>query len=78
MDLEDRDPNALSQHVQVSWDEVIGEPEGVRSPECAWRFSNQIFNLSKNFCYVLLSVICAPLTACCCGCLFACQAFEVS
>ncbi|XP_063928916.1 caveolin-2-like [Zophobas morio] len=76
MDLEDRDPNKLNQHLQVSWEDVIGEPASIRSPECAWSVSNQCFKLSKNFCYVCLSVVCAPVTAFCLGITFACLSFE--
>ncbi|KAK5639083.1 hypothetical protein RI129_011575 [Pyrocoelia pectoralis] len=75
-DLEDRDPNNLGAHLQVSWSDVIGEPISIRSPECAWRLSNHCFQISKNVCYIFLSVLCAPITACCLGCSFACIAFE--
>ncbi|XP_011501456.1 PREDICTED: caveolin-3-like [Ceratosolen solmsi marchali] len=76
IDLEDRDPNRLNRHIQVFWEEVIGEPEGVRSPECAWRLSRHCFRLSKGCCYVLLTVLIAPLLALCLGLTFACLAFE--
>ncbi|XP_053982514.1 caveolin-3-like [Hylaeus volcanicus] len=75
-DLEDRDPNSLNQHLQVMWDDVIGEPEGIRSPECAWRLSGHCFRLSRGCCYVLLSVLVAPLLALCLGFTFACLAFQ--
>ncbi|KAJ0182827.1 hypothetical protein K1T71_002196 [Dendrolimus kikuchii] len=74
--LEDRDPNNLNQHVQIIWDDVIGEPEGVRSPECAWRLSHICFRHARNWCYTLLAVIIAPPCALCLGCGFACLAFE--
>ncbi|XP_014478854.1 PREDICTED: caveolin-3-like [Dinoponera quadriceps] len=75
-ELEDRDPNSLNQHLQVMWDDVIGEPEGIRSPECAWRLSGHCFRLSRGCCYVLLSVLVAPLLALCLGFTFACLAFQ--
>lgn len=61
----------------MSWDDVIGEPDSIRSPECAWRVSNQCFNITKNFCYTFLSVLFAPIAAFCLGFMFACLAFEV-
>lgn len=61
----------------MSWDDVIGEPDSIRSPECAWRVSNQCFNITKNCCYTFLSVLLAPLAAFCLGFMFACLAFEV-
>ncbi|XP_076670792.1 caveolin-3 [Andrena cerasifolii] len=75
-ELEDRDPNSLNQHLQVMWDDVIGEPEGIRSPECAWRLSGHCFRLSRGCCYVFLSVLVAPLLALCLGFTFACLAFQ--
>lgn len=63
---------------QVMWDDVIGEPEGIRSPECAWRLSGHCFRLSRGCCYVLLSVLVAPLLALCLGFTFACLSFQVS
>ncbi|XP_012230265.1 caveolin-3-like isoform X2 [Linepithema humile] len=75
-ELEDRDPNSLNQHLQVMWDDVIGEPEGIRSPECAWRLSGHCFRLSRGCCYILLSVLVAPLLALCLGFTFACLAFQ--
>ncbi|XP_053611087.1 caveolin-3-like isoform X2 [Plodia interpunctella] len=74
--LEDRDPNNLNQHVQIVWDDIIGEPEGARSPECAWRLSTACFQYARNWCYTLLAVIIAPPCALCLGCGFACLAFE--
>lgn len=63
---------------KVLWDDVVGEPEGIRSPECVWRLSHQCFKHSRNCCYTLLTVLLAPFTAVCLGFGFACLAFEVS
>ena len=43
-DLSQRDPNNLNEHLQVMWDDVFGEPEGVRSTDCAWSFSYKCFH----------------------------------
>ncbi|CAG9580899.1 unnamed protein product [Danaus chrysippus] len=74
--LEDRDPNKLNQHIQIVWDDIIGEPEGARSPECAWRLSHICFRHARNLCYTLLAVVAAPPCAFLLGCGFACLAFE--
>ncbi|XP_045495103.1 caveolin-3-like isoform X2 [Colias croceus] len=74
--LEDRDPNNLNQHIQIIWDDVIGEPEGVRSPERAWRISHFCFRHARNWCYIVLSVLVAPPCALVLGVGFACLAFE--
>ncbi|GBP38094.1 Caveolin-2 [Eumeta japonica] len=76
--LEDRDPNNLNQHLQIVWDDIIGEPEGARSPECAWWLSHGCFRHARNLCYTLLSVLLAPPLALLLGCGFACLAFETS
>ena len=60
------------------WDDVIGEPEGIQSPECAWRLSGHCFRLSRGCCYVSLSVLIAPICALVLGFTFACLSFQVS
>lgn len=70
--------NYLSWNLlQVTWNDIIGEPEGIRSPECAWRLSGHCFRLSRGFWYILLSVLIAPLVALCLGITFACLTFTV-
>ncbi|XP_012278879.1 caveolin-3-like [Orussus abietinus] len=75
-ELEDRDPNNLNRHLQTMWSDIIGEPESIRSPECAWRLSSHCFRLSRGCCYVFLSVLVAPVAALCLGVTFACLAFQ--
>ncbi|XP_044010623.1 caveolin-3-like isoform X2 [Aphidius gifuensis] len=76
MDLEDRDPNNLNDHLQVNFNEVIGEPDNIRSPECAWRLSRSCFNFSKGCCYISLSIFIAPICALFFGLAFACMSFQ--
>ncbi|KAH0549132.1 caveolin-3-like isoform X1 [Cotesia glomerata] len=75
-ELEDRDPNNLNHHLQVQWDDVVGEPDGVRSPECAWRLSGHCFRLSRGCCYIFLSILIAPILALFLGFTFACLSFQ--
>ncbi|XP_030748245.1 caveolin-1-like [Sitophilus oryzae] len=75
-DLEDRDPKRINQHIQVEWEDIIGEPQTIRSPECAWCLSKHCYHYSKTGCFVCLSVLCAPLYACCAGFSFAILQFE--
>ncbi|TRY62531.1 hypothetical protein TCAL_06295 [Tigriopus californicus] len=75
-DLDNRDPNNLNEHLQVMWDDVIGEPEGIRSPDWAWNCSYKCFRGTKNCCYVLLAVIFGPCVAFCSAINFACLAFQ--
>lgn len=75
-DMENRDPNNLNEHLQVMWDDIIGEPEGLRSLDCAWNCSYKCFKGTKNCCYILLTVLFAPCFAFCSALNFACLAFQ--
>ena len=59
------------------WDDIIGEPEGLRSIDCAWNCSYKCFKGTKNCCYILLTVFFAPCLAFCSALNFACLAFQV-
>ena len=59
------------------WDDIIGEPEGLRSIDCAWNCSYKCFKGTKNCCYILLTVLFAPCLAFCSALNFACLAFQV-
>ena len=76
-DLSQRDPNNLNEHLQVMWDDVFGEPEGVRSTDCAWSFSYKCFHGTRSCCYLLLTTLFAPFLAFCAAMNFACLAFNV-
>ncbi|KAJ9579214.1 hypothetical protein L9F63_024678, partial [Diploptera punctata] len=60
----------------VQWDDVIGEPEGVRSVNCVWKLSSWCFRCSRNCCYIFMTLLLGPIAALCLGCTFACLAFE--
>ncbi|KAF0289067.1 Caveolin-3 [Amphibalanus amphitrite] len=75
--MDTRDPNNLNLHLQVLWDDIIAEPEGIQSGDCTWRTSYKCFYGTKHCCYRVLSFILGPLLACCLGCQFACLAFQV-
>merc|ERR1719336_2883557 len=63
LDLAQRDPNNLNEHLQVMWDDVFGEPEGVRSADCAWQCSHKCFHGTRSCCYLSLTTIFAPCLA---------------
>ena len=44
LDLSQRDPNNLNKHIQVMWEDVFGEPAGVRSIDFAWTISYKCFD----------------------------------
>ncbi|XP_069991264.1 caveolin-1 isoform X2 [Penaeus vannamei] len=74
--MDNRDPNNLNPHIQVLWDDIVGEPEGLRTPDGCWNCSIKCYDGTRRCCYVLLVVLFAPFIACCNGCQFACLAFN--
>lgn len=46
------------------WDDVIGEPEGLRSTQCAWSCSYKCFRGTRNCCYILLVSACLIMPQC--------------
>merc|ERR1711976_804042 len=75
-DMDQRDPNNLNEHLQVLWDDIIGEPEGIKSTQCAWNCSYKCFRGTRNCCYILLTTLFAPCLAFCSAVNFACLAFQ--
>merc|ERR1712226_122122 len=75
-DLGNRDPNNLNDHLKVTYEECIGEPEHTKSIDCVWKFSYKCFNMCKTLCYIILTVLCGIPHAICWGCTFACLAFR--
>ena len=59
------------------WDDIIGEPEGIKSTQCAWNCSYKCFRGTRNCCYILLTTLFAPCLAFCSAINFACLAFQV-
>ncbi|XP_072025550.1 caveolin-3-like [Amphiura filiformis] len=75
LDMNDRDPNELNEHVKNSWPELFGEPEGVYSFERIWMCSYKTYFYTKLWCYKIISAICAVPAAFCWGVYFACMSF---
>ncbi|XP_018006635.1 caveolin-3 isoform X2 [Hyalella azteca] len=71
----DRDPNNLNHHLQVMWDDVVGEPEGLHSMDSCWNCSRKTYDVSRTCCYGLLVILFGPLIALINGCNFACLSF---
>ncbi|KAK3796835.1 hypothetical protein RRG08_014997 [Elysia crispata] len=71
IDMVNRDPNNLNDHVRVCFDEVLGEPDGAHSINCVWNCAYKCFNCCKGCCYKLLTAICGIPLAMCWGCEFA-------
>ncbi|KAL4226699.1 Caveolin-3 [Mactra antiquata] len=39
IDLVNRDPNNINDHLKVRFEDVLAEPEGIRSIDCIWKLS---------------------------------------
>jgi len=75
VDLLNRDPNNLNDHVKVSFEDVLGEPEGAHSIDCVWKNSYKCFECSKGCCYKFMTFICGIPMALMLGCEFAAITF---
>lgn len=78
MDMDNRDPNDLNEHLKIQWEDLIGEPEGnSRSIDCTWRCSRGCFQCTNRCCYILLTTLISPCYAFCLGLNYACLAFQM-
>ncbi|OWF35034.1 Caveolin-1 [Mizuhopecten yessoensis] len=77
VDLESRDPNSLNGHVQVAFEDVLGEPDTTHSIDCVWKNSYSCFNCGKNCCYKFMSTLCGICIALYWGCEFAMITFQM-
>ncbi|XP_060078221.1 caveolin-1-like [Ylistrum balloti] len=75
-DLENRDPNNLNDHCKVAFEDVLGEPDYIRSIDCVWKNSYWCFNCGKNCCYKFMTCLCGICIALYWGCEFAIIAFD--
>ncbi|XP_060595761.1 caveolin-3-like isoform X2 [Ruditapes philippinarum] len=71
VDLVNRDPNDINCHIKAEFEDVLGEPEGVRSMECVWKLSYRCFSLWRDCCYKLATLLCGICMAAWLGCQFA-------
>ncbi|XP_047740152.1 caveolin-3-like [Hyalella azteca] len=74
-DETNRDPKNLNPHLKVMWNDIVGEPEGLKSLDIFWTCSRITYNVSRTFCYILLVVLLGPLIALINGLLFAILSF---
>ncbi|XP_076469630.1 caveolin-1-like [Babylonia areolata] len=71
MDMINRDPNDINDHLKVAFEDVLAEPDGAHSISCVWRCAFHIFNCSKAVAYNLLTIIYGLPLAMYWGCEFA-------
>ncbi|XP_060595850.1 caveolin-1-like [Ruditapes philippinarum] len=76
VDLINRDPNNINDHIKVCFEDVLAEPEGVHSMDCVWKLSHKCFTLWLSLCYKLSTLCCGICIAASWGCEFAGVAFN--
>ncbi|XP_061749643.1 caveolin-2 [Nerophis ophidion] len=55
--MADRDPNHINARLKVDFDDVIAEPQSVRSFDKVWIFSHALFHLVRFLFYRVISVL---------------------
>ena len=76
VDLVNRDPNNMNEYIQVSFDDVLAEPEGAHSMDCVWSNSHKCFNCGMKCYYKIATLLCGLCYALHWGCMFGAVAFE--
>ncbi|KAK3585873.1 hypothetical protein CHS0354_038405 [Potamilus streckersoni] len=71
VDLINRDPNNINDHLGVYFEDVLAEPESTHSIDCVWKLSFTCFNFWKNLCYKIQTLLCGICIAAEWGCEFA-------
>ncbi|XP_059167735.1 caveolin-1-like [Physella acuta] len=57
IDVINRDPNSINDHVKVAFEDVLAEPDGGHSFSCVWKGAYCCFCTCKRFYYNLFAII---------------------
>ncbi|XP_022047921.1 caveolin-2-like [Acanthochromis polyacanthus] len=69
--IQDRDPKRINSSLKVMFEDVIAEPPSVRSFDKVWLWSHALFEVSRLWCYRLISLLLAVPVSLAAGILFA-------
>uniref|UniRef100_V9L8R6 Caveolin n=1 Tax=Callorhinchus milii TaxID=7868 RepID=V9L8R6_CALMI len=69
--VDNRDPRGVNSHLKISFEDVIGEPDSVHSFDRIWLWSDALFEVSKLWCYRIISTVFAVPVSLISGFLFA-------
>uniref|UniRef100_A0A3P8YRI2 Caveolin n=1 Tax=Esox lucius TaxID=8010 RepID=A0A3P8YRI2_ESOLU len=69
--LKDRDPRGINKCLKVMFEDMIAEPRSVRSFDKVWLWSHALFEVSRLWCYRLISVLFAVPVSLLAGIFFA-------
>ncbi|XP_048768309.1 caveolin-1-like isoform X2 [Ostrea edulis] len=75
LDLINRDPNNINDHLKTGFDDVLAETDGTHSLDCIWKVAYCFFHGCKAFWYNLCTLLCGFFIACFWGIEFAAIAF---
>ncbi|XP_026162120.1 caveolin-2-like [Mastacembelus armatus] len=67
----DRDPRRINKSLKVMFEDVIAEPSSVRSFDKVWLWSHALFEVSRLWCYRVVSLLLAVPASLAAGVLFA-------
>ncbi|XP_062593265.1 caveolin-1-like [Saccostrea cucullata] len=57
LDMENRDPNSINDHLKTGFEDVIAETDGTHSSNCVWKASYFCFHGCKSCCYNLFAIL---------------------
>ncbi|XP_023851120.1 caveolin-2 [Salvelinus sp. IW2-2015] len=69
--VKNRDPRGVNKYLKVTFEDVIAEPPSVRSFDKVWLWSHALFEVSRLWCYRLISLLLAVPVSLVAGILFA-------
>ncbi|KAM3877830.1 caveolin-2-like [Diretmus argenteus] len=69
--VQDRDPKGVNKCLKVTFEDVIAEPPSVHSFDKVWLWSHALFEVSRLWCYRLISLLLAVPVSLVAGLLFA-------
>uniref|UniRef100_A0A672HUL0 Caveolin n=2 Tax=Salarias fasciatus TaxID=181472 RepID=A0A672HUL0_SALFA len=69
--IHDRDPKRVNSSLKVMFEDVIAEPPSVQSFDKVWLWSHALFEVSRLWCYRLISLLLAVPVSLAAGLLFA-------
>ncbi|XP_038553919.1 caveolin-2-like [Micropterus salmoides] len=69
--IQDRDPKRINKSLKVTFEDVIAEPPSVRSFDQVWLWSHALFEVSRLWCYRIISLLLAVPVSLAAGLLFA-------
>nr|XP_011423450.1 caveolin-1 [Crassostrea gigas] len=75
LDMVNRDPNNINDHLKTAFDDVLAEVDGTHSIDCIWKASYACFHGCKSCFYNIFTFFCGIWMACFWGLDFAVISF---